>query len=234
MSDKNKKEIIADMNKKISQFQQWHIDYGSTGIKILDMRATIVNTLIESCESMMSEKNVDLDELDLEYQQLYSAISQLAKACKLKNLPSPTPRGGGSSLPSQITDARKSAKQYLIGILLPAFEEAMPVLGHYARVSAGDSGSSYNDADKTARDLLSRILDNWIDPQTTGAFRIHAKGLSNEELSDVEFLKENGLFNKAYVTEVSDGVFDTQEINGVTVLNYSRTMTNPKKKGGNS
>ena len=105
MRDKNKKEIIADMNKKISQFQQWHIDYGSTGIKILDMRATIVNTLIESCESMMSEKNVDLDELDLEYQQLYSAISQLAKACKLKNVPSATPRGGGSSLPSQISDA---------------------------------------------------------------------------------------------------------------------------------
>lgn len=234
MSDKNKKEIIADITKKISQFQQWELDYGSTGIKILDMRASIVNTLIESCESMMSDKNVDVEELDLEYEQLYSAVSQLAKACKLKNVPSPTPRGGGSSLPSQITDARNNAKKHLMSILLPAFEEAMPVLGHYARVSAGDSGSSYNDANKTARDLLSRRLDNWIDPQTTGAFRIHAKGFSNEELSDAEFLKENSLFNKAYVTEVSDGVFDTQEIDGVTVLNYSRTMTNPTKKGGNS
>ena len=235
MTDKTKKEIIADMKNKVGQFQQWQLDYAPTGISEVDKLQTVTSLVIEiATDVITTQKDMTVDEVEHEYNTLTSGIAMLSRTCKRFNVPSPTPRGGGTSLPSEIVSARQDVMQYAMETLLPAFEEIFPVLGHIVRVPSGDGGMSYNDAEKSAKDFLTRHLSNWVKPVTEGAYRIHAKGYSSDELSDSEFLKENNMFNKAYLTVDGDGAFDTQVINGITVLNYERTMTNPVKKGGNS
>tara|TARA_R110002020_G_scaffold106867_7_gene248466 strand:+ start:298 stop:1008 length:711 start_codon:yes stop_codon:yes gene_type:complete len=233
----NKKELIAELTKRITQFDDWAVDYGSVDIDRIVAGTQMVRISIGNAQTtVLSQKisDVNADDVESALTMLKTTISMLSKACKDNNIASPTPKGGGSSLPAEVSSARNSAKSHIIEALLPAFTEVFPVLGHYARVAAGEGGMSYTESGKTPRDLLTRYVNNWVNPQTEGAFRIHAKGYSTEELSDADFLKENNLFNKAYLAVDSNGEFDTQVIGDITVLNYARTMSNPKKKGGNS
>ena len=237
MTDKINSEIVAEYEKKKSQYAEWRMNYYTDSLpSIIQKKVSICDFALKCFESSFDGKVKDLDteEIRSDLESLKDNIANLSKDCKKANIPSPTPRGGGSSLPTEVLNARNDAMQYCMDALLPAFEQIFPVMGHIVRLPAGDDGMSYNEANKTAKDFLTRHLSNWIKPVTENAFRIHAKGYSKEELSDAEFLKENGMFNRPYLTTDSDGNFSTQVIDGVTVLNYERTMTNPAKKGGNS
>ncbi len=237
MTDKINSEIVAEYEKKKSQYAEWKMNYYTDSLpSAIQSKVNIVDFTVNCIASSFDGKVKELDNetISSELETLITNIAQLSKACKMAKIPSPTPRGGGSSLPTEIVNARNDAMQYCMDTLLPAFEQIFPVMGHIVRLPAGDDGMSYNEANKTAKDFLTRHLSNWIKPVTENAFRIHAKGYSQEELSDSDFLKENNMFNRAYLTTDSDGNFSTQVIDGVTVLNYERTMTNPAKKGGNS
>ena len=239
MSDNNINELIADMTNRVSQYKTWANDYHSS----TTFQHQMAEMVSAECVNLIAQTE-DIENMDVE------AVSDLARTINTtlisfkqnlsllrdesNNIPSPMRKGGASKIDPAVLSVYDGLTKHFTDALLPAFEEVWSVLGETVRVSGGQGGMTYIEAGKTAKDYVNYYVNRVVDNPTKGANRIHAKGYSTADLSDEEFLQENGLFNRLYLTTDDDGKFVTKEIDGVTTFVLGHTMVNPKYTGGNS
>lgn len=235
------KDIIADTTNRVSQYETWANSYHDPS----EFMHKLIATMIKEANKLLAKYDKDFTEMDSSEQQNFtSEMAQHIIALKVtmstlkndeKGVPSPMRKGGASKINPVVLSVYNGLTKHFTDGLLPAIEAIWPVLGETARVSsAQNKGQTYIEAGLSASDYTAYLVNRIVDNPTKGANRIHAKGFTTEELSNAEFLAENNLFNRLYLTTGEDQELVTQEIDGVTMFVLGRTMVNAKSTGDNS
>tara|TARA_R110000751_G_scaffold110364_4_gene207914 strand:- start:899 stop:1618 length:720 start_codon:yes stop_codon:yes gene_type:complete len=237
----NSDNIIAELTTRIGQYDTWNNKYhdpkvGGYAHKNALAQSKTAKSILETSKTektMTSEEKEDFfDEAEQVYHCFYVALQTLKN--EKKGIPSPMPRGGGSRLPDEITSVFNAQSNHLKAALLPAILSIWSVFGELVRVSQGQGGISYTAAGKTAEDYVDYYVNRVIDGGTKGAYRLHAKGFTTEDLSNVAFLEEKKIFNSLYLTTDKEGTFIQTQIEGVPLFTLGRTMLKPKESEDNS
>ena len=234
-------DIIAELTTRIGQYSTWASKWHNPKVGGYAHKNALSNSkeaqrvLDESktIGEMSSEEQDDFyEEAHTIYNVFYAGLQNLKN--ESKGIPSPMPRGGGSRLPDSITSVYNAQVAHISAALMPAILSIWTVLGGIVRVSQGQGGVSYHEAGKSAQDYCDYLVNKMVNATTKRAYALHAKGFKTEELSNVEFLEENRIFNSLYLTTEEDGTFTQSVIDGVPMFTLGHTMVKPKKTEDNS
>tara|TARA_B110000211_G_C14037859_1_gene535388 strand:- start:522 stop:1289 length:768 start_codon:yes stop_codon:yes gene_type:complete len=234
-------DIIAELTTRIGQYSTWASKWHNPKVGGYAHKNALSNSkeaqrvLDESktIGEMSSEEQDDFyEEAHTIYNVFYAGLQNLKN--ESKGIPSPMPRGGGSRLPDSVTSVYNAQVAHISAALMPAILSIWTVLGGIVRVSQGQGGVSYHEAGKSAQDYCDYLVNKMVNATTKRAYALHAKGFKTEELSNVEFLEENRIFNSLYLTTEEDGTFTQSVIDGVPMFTLGHTMVKPKKTEDNS